>query len=83
MCSSFFWQNKKFQCRCWFYKKKIAIKFAEAGSHVVCVARTPDTIKAVADEIQSNGAYLSDTIDTGGYFETKRLFSNGSNWYEF
>ena len=39
--------------------KKIAIKFAEAGSHVVCVARTPDTIKAVADEIQSNGALAS------------------------
>jgi hypothetical protein len=35
------------------------------------------------EQIQSNGSYLSDTIDFGGQFETMRLFSNGSNWYEF
>jgi len=35
------------------------------------------------EQIQSNGSYLSDTIDFGGQFETMRLFSNGSNWFEF
>ena len=35
------------------------------------------------EQIQSNGTSHSDTIDFGDQFGTMRLFSNGSNWYEF
>ena len=41
--------------------KTIAQPFADAGAHVVCAARTTDTIQAVAAEINSNGVSASHT----------------------
>ena len=35
------------------------------------------------EQIQSSGNILSNTINPSGSFKTMRLFSDGSNWYEF
>ena len=39
--------------------KAIAQVFANAGAHVVCVARSEDVIKSLADEINTNGGSAS------------------------
>jgi len=46
--------------------KVIAKVFANAGAHVVCVARTEDAIKSLSDEINTNGGSSSfQTCDIG------------------
>ena len=46
--------------------KVIAKIFANAGAHVVCVARTEDAIKSLSDEINTNGRSASfQTCDIG------------------
>jgi len=53
--------------------KIIAEVFAKSGAHVVCVARTEDAIKSLAESIQSNGgsaSYVACDISDGESFSS-------------
>ena len=57
--------------------KVIAKVFANAGAHVVCVARTEDAIKSLSDEINTNGGSASfQTCDIGDGYAFSSLISD-------